>query len=112
MSFGDKRRGHRSLDTSHSYYRDRGGRGHRYFETSHFSSINYKGYHVSDVGRGGSRLLETRHYPSRNRATIFYVEGRGGYRYQTSHSSSNNPGDCGRLLNSPVCSCRVEEKVH
>ena len=89
-----------------------GGRGHRYFETSHYSSCNRGLYHSSDVGIIGSRSFESSHSLSLNRVTILDVEMRCGYRYQTSHFYYHSQGDRGRLLTSPVSSYSVEEKVH
>ena len=82
------------------------------FETSQSSTNNRKGYHSSDVGRSGSRSQETIHSSYRNQGTIVYVEGRGGYRSHTSHSSFHNPGECVKLLALPISSCCVKKKVH
>ena len=40
------------------------------------------------------------------------VDGRGGYRYYTSHSSSHNGGVHGRLLSLSVSSFPVDNTVH
>ena len=44
-----------------------GRRGNRSLETSHYYSRNHRGYHSSDVSKGGCRLQETRHSSSFNR---------------------------------------------
>ena len=85
-----------------------GGRGHRYFETSHYSSYNFGLYHSSDVGIVGSRSFESIHFSSCNQGTRIDVEMRCGYKSQTSHSYYHNQGGCGRLLTSPVSYYRVE----
>ena len=54
----------------------------------------------------------TSHSFSFNSITIFYVEGRGGYRFQTRHSSSHNPGGRVILLTSSIYSCRVDDNVY
>ena len=100
--------GHRFIDTSHSSSSNFGGRVHRSFENRHSSSRNLGGY----VRRGGSRSQENSQYSYLNLITNFYVEGRGGYRSQTSHHSFHNQGDGGRLLTLPVSSFHVEEKVY
>ena len=55
-----------------------GRRGHRYLETSHSSTCNRRYYHISDVGRSGSRSQETIDPSSPNYGTRVYVEVRGG----------------------------------
>ena len=40
------------------------------------------------------------------------VNGRGGYRSHTSHSSSHNPGDYGRLLCLPGSSRRFGDIIN
>ena len=47
---------------------------------------------VGDV-RCGSRSKDTSHSSSRNMVETDDGDYKSGYRYQTSHSSSNNPGD-------------------
>ena len=111
VSLVDEILGHRSLETSHSSSSNHGGRGHRYFDTSHSSSCNIGGYDSSDVVRDGSRSQETSHCSSQNWRTIVDVEGRGGYRSQTSHSSYNKPGVRGILLTLTVSSRRGEKET-
>ena len=85
---------------------------HRSLETSHSSSCNFRGFHISDVGRCGYRSQYTRHSSSRNCGKIFDVDGTDVYRYQTIHSYSHNPGDRGILSTSPVSLCRVDINFH
>ena len=105
-SSGEESRGHRSLETIHSSSSNCGVLERRSFDTSQFSSCNSGGY----VVRGGSRSQDTSQYYSCNWITTVYVEGRDEYRSHTSHYSSHNQGDSGRLLTLPLSSYRVEEK--
>ena len=85
VSLGSERRRYRSLETSHSSSSNCRGHGNRSFENIHYYFHNNRGYHISDVGRGGSWSQETIHSYSHNQVIRFDVEGRGGYRYHTSH---------------------------
>ena len=109
MSFIDKKHVHRSLETSHSYSSYCGGSEHRYFYTRQSYSHKRRVYHSTGVYIGRSISQEISHSFSHSQGTGFDVEGRGGYISHTSHSSSHNPGDHGRLLTSPVSSNCVEK---
>ena len=58
-------------------------------------------------GRRGSRSKGTSYYSYLNILQIADGDWRGGYRYQTNHSPSHNPGDHGRLLRVSVDTCHV-----
>ena len=94
MSLGGESRGRRSFETSHSSSSNCGGRGRRSIMTSHSASRNFWGYFY----RVESRSQDTGHSYYRNRGTRVDVEGRGGYRYPTSHYSLPNQGECGIFL--------------
>ena len=100
------------LKTIHSSSSNRRGRGHRYVENSHDSSRNLVVYPSSDSVRYGYMSQETSHYFSQNWGTRVDVEGRCGYRSQTSHSSHHNPSDRGRLLTLTVSYRCVEGDIH
>ena len=97
-------------DTSHSpscyhgvpHIGDNGIRGFRSKYTSHSLSCNNRVYGCGDqIGndsRGGYRYQYNSHSYSINHGSIVDVDGIGGYRYHTIHSSSDNPGGRGRLL--------------
>ena len=95
VSLDEESYGHRSLEISHSSSRNCGGFGISSSMTSHSTSCNRGGY----VDIGGYRSQDTIHYPYFNRGTRVHVEGRGLYRSTTSHYSSPNQGERGRLLN-------------
>ena len=65
-----------------------------------------------DYGRRGLRSQETSHYSFQNSGEKFDGDGRGGYRSQTSHSSSHNPGDRIILLCLSVASRHFHKKIH
>ena len=72
-----------------------------------------KGCDISvEYGRCGSRSQKTSHYYSRNHGETVDGDLRGGYRYQTSHSSSHNPVDHGKLLHLSVASNIVHESLN
>ena len=68
-------------------------------------------HHFGDDGRGGYRYQDTSHSYSCNHGAGVDVDRRGGYRSQTNHSSSHNPGGHGRLLSLPASSCTVDDNV-
>ena len=115
---GDVSLGYRSQYTRHSFYyhnNDDGisgdeslgvyvGNGshvYRYLETIHYSYCNCGVYHrvdkSGDDGIVGYRSQYISHSSSHSCGSRFDVAGRGGYMSQNRHSSSHNPGGCGRL---------------
>ena len=91
---------HSSLDTSHYSSNNCGGcerSVHRYQETSHSTSSNFRssGFrsiitshsassnHILYVDRDGSRSQDTSHSSYHNQTTIVGVKWRGGYRSPT-----------------------------
>ena len=120
VSAGDGRCGHRSLATSHSsshnsriyHSSDYGIGGSRYQENIHSFSCNCGVYHFGVGGRGGTRSQDTSHSSSGNIGSRVDVDARFGYRYQTSHSYSDNSGGHGILLCSSVSSCTVDKNVY
>ena len=108
-----------SLETSHSYSSNHGGNescGHRYQDTiqytssnlwsrghrSSFASHSYSCNYGGCVDRGVYMSQDTSHSYSINWGTIFDVEGRDVYIYQTGHYSSRNQDKRGRLLDFSV----------
>ena len=120
VSTGDRRRGHRSLETSHSsshnssYYHssDFGRGGYRSQETIHSFYHNRGVYNFCVDGRGGTRSQETSHYSYLNHRARVEVDSKGGYRSHTSHFYSHKPYVSGRLFISSVSSCPIDENVH
>ena len=84
MSAVDGIHGFRSQETSHYSYQNRGVYRH--------------GYQSGYDGRCGYMSQDAIHSPYRNFGAIVDVDGRGGYRSQTSHSSFRNPGGHGIFL--------------
>ena len=90
--------------------------GYRFLETRQYSSLNRGVYHIGylsgDDGRGGYISQEIIQSYSKNPVVRVYVDWRGGYRSQTSHSLSNNTGGHGRFLGLSFYSCPVDENFH
>ena len=80
---GHKSSGHTSQYNRHSISSNCGGCGCRSSLTRHSYYHNHGGY--VDISR--SRSQETSHFYYHNKETRVDVEGRGGYRYKTSHYS-------------------------
>ena len=120
MSLGDRRQGHRSIETDHSSFHNNGvyhssddGRGgSRSHETSHSSYSNNGIYHFGVDDIGGNRSQENSHFPVKNHGERVDVEGRGGYRSQTSHFFLRFSGRHGRFSCLSVSSCPVDENIH
>ena len=108
---------------------------HRYLEARKYSSCNHIIYHSSDNGIDGSSYQDTSHSLSLNRGVCnfgvdgrsgtrsqespscncgsrFCVDRRVGYRSNTSHYSTHNPGGSGILLSLSVSSCTVDKNLH
>ena len=119
MSPGDGRHGHISLDNSnysshnrgiyHSSDNSRGGS--RSQDTSHSLSRNSVVYNFDVDGIVGTRSQETSHSSSHNLGERVGVDGRGGYRPQTNHSSCHNPDGRGRLLSSSIFVVVLTKKI-
>ena len=100
---GDWRGGYR-YHTSHSYSHILGDHG-ILLSLSGASHFGHKSLHGNEIGDSRSyygrhiiRSQETSHSYFKNHRESVDGGGRSGYMYQTSPSTSYNPGELGRLL--------------
>ena len=120
LSLVDGRRGHRSLETSHSsshvcrgsHSTDNGRCGSRSQETSHYLSRNCWVYNFSVYGIVVTSYQETIHSSSCDFGARVDVYRRGGYRSHTSYSSSRFSGVNGIFSGLSFPSHSVYKHVH
>ena len=124
MSAGNVRCGYRYLDTrqsssiNHGFYHSGEDVKGVYMsqEKSQYSYCNCGVYHrvdkSGDDGIVGYRSQYISHSSSHSCGSRFDVASRGGYMSQNRHSSSHNPGGCGRLSVLSFPYFPVDKHVH